>query len=234
MLGIKTLPGFVHTESVKKLAVKASNYEGSYESSLQLLLMMIMWVHVGRPLQWMGTASSLVMIAKSGAENFLTFGAENKLSDERYIWSKLITQAKFIPVFLLTGFFRVGTLALCSTLTNDVMTYLVVVPPIVLGLPLIVLLIIKMCGKLHGDDNLVPAPHHLSLTEIGQGLLGEQTCIVLWGRTGREKSRKMQLCIATYLLLLYTAVLLVLLVKDLITETKCLQVLSHSCQHQAG
>ena len=30
MLGIKTLPMFVHTENVKKLAVKASNYEGSY------------------------------------------------------------------------------------------------------------------------------------------------------------------------------------------------------------
>ena len=105
LLGIKTLQMFVHTESVKKLAVKASNYEGSYESSLQLLLNILLWVRGYQDLNRIAMASSLVMIAKSGAENFLTFGAENKLSDERSLLSKLRTQAKFIPVFLLTGFF---------------------------------------------------------------------------------------------------------------------------------
>ena len=38
-------------------------------------------------LEKMAMASSLVMIAKSGAENFITFGAENKLSEVRR-WPK--------------------------------------------------------------------------------------------------------------------------------------------------
>ena len=66
-------------------------------------------------LEKMAMASSLVMIAKSGAENFITFGAENKLSDVRSTLAKMIIMAKFIPVFLLTGFFRVGTIAVLAS-----------------------------------------------------------------------------------------------------------------------
>jgi hypothetical protein len=198
MRGIKALPMFVHTESVKRLAVKASNYEGSYESTLQLLLNILLWVIGYQELDRMAMASSLVMIAKTCTENFLTFGADNKLSDERSFLSKLRTQAKFIPAFSLTGFFRVGTLALLFSQMQNIVTVAI----IVLGLPLVVLLLMKMCGKLPDQ----------SLAEIVQGLFGECTSIVLWGSTGREGSRKIQLWVGGYLLFLYTAVLVVLAV----------------------
>merc|ERR1719318_2173711 len=52
---------------------------------------------------------------------------------------------------------------------------------------------------------------HLSLTEIVQGLVGEVSSIVLWGTTGREGSRKIQLWVGGYLLLLHTLVLALML-----------------------
>jgi len=207
VLSIKILAVFVHTEQVRKLSVKATNYEGSYESSLQLLNIMNVWL-IGiddfEDSEKMAMASSLVMIAKSGAENFLTFGAENLMSDERSILSKLRILAKFIPVFLLTGFFRIGTIAaVVSYETQYYVRYIheravpTILAPLGLALPLLVVCLIKLCGH-------IP---HLSLTDIVQGVVGEMTSIVLWGRTGREGSRKLQLWVGGYLLLLYTGLL---------------------------
>ena len=47
----------------------------------------------------------------------------------------------------------------------------------------------------------------LTLTEVVQGIVGEVSSIVLWGRTGREGSRKIQLWIGGNLLILYTGFL---------------------------
>jgi hypothetical protein len=106
---------------------------------------------------------------------------------------------KFIRVFLLTGFFRVGTMAVCMTWDWEFMAYILL--PLALALPLIVILLVKLCGQLP----------HLSLTENVQGLIGEMTSIVLLGTTGREGSRKIQLLVGGYLLILYTVVLALVL-----------------------
>ena len=84
--------------------------------------------------------------------------------------------------------------------TNQSTAERIIVPillPLGLILPLIVIGLIQMCGHLP----------HLTLTEIVQGVVGEMTSIVLWGRTGREGCRKLQLWLGGYLLLLYTGLL---------------------------
>merc|ERR1719228_1911326 len=100
----------VHSDNMKTINVRATAYEGSYESSLQLFLILFLWFAGETPtLDISAMSSSLLMIAKSGAENFLTFGQENKLG-ERNIMEKLRNIGKFIPVFCLTAAFRVTAL----------------------------------------------------------------------------------------------------------------------------
>ena len=98
-------------------------------------------------------------------------------------------------MFLLSGLFRVGTLAVCLTWNGGVLSLILL--PLALALPLTVVLLTKLCGQLP----------HLSLTEIVQGVLGELTSIALWGRTGREGGRKIQAWIGGYLVLIYTGLL---------------------------
>ena len=139
--------------------------------------------------------SSVLMVAKAGAENFLTSGVENKMSD-RSTLSKLKLMARFIPVFMLTATFRIGTIAVCWAWDSNVIPPPSLLP-LALILPLVVIILLKMCGKLS----------HLTLGDVFQGLAGELTSIVLWGRTGREGSRTIQMWLGGYLLILYTSFL---------------------------
>ena len=103
-----------------------------------------------------------------------------------------------IPVFLLTGFFRMSTLSLC--LAWDGVAFATIFLPFALILPLVVLLLLKIFGKLP----------HLSVADLGQGAIGELTSIVLWGNTGREGSRVIQAVVGGYFLILYSITVSVL------------------------
>ena len=116
LLSVKMLGVLVHTEKVKMINVRATNYEGVYESSFQFSLILYVWLH-GQDLDVSAMASSLLMIAKSGAENFLTFGQENKLENRKFL-GKLKLMGKMMPVFLLTAFFRIATLSVCAAWDN--------------------------------------------------------------------------------------------------------------------
>lgn len=193
LLLVKVVGVMVHSTEVKRMTVKASSYEGSYESSLQLSLVIYIWLGGGK-LNKFSAATSLIMLSKAGAENFLTFGKEDKLKDKDF-FPKLFLLAKYLPVFSLIGFFRVGTLSVCFAWSHLIQFFITM--PLAINLPLGVLFLLKWCKKLP----------NLSLTEIVQGVLGEVTTSVLWGRLGREGSRKIQLFIGGYLLLLYSGIL---------------------------
>ena len=197
LLGVKVLAVFVHTENMKMISVKATNYEGLYESSLQLVLVLYVKLSgrevVPTKLIILTMLTSLVMIGKSGAENFLTF-KENKLAGKN-IFSKFKMLAKLSPPFLLTAIFRISTISLCFA-RNELTYYLFL--PVAFVLPFIFLAMLKLCGFL--QDFLV--------ADLARGTAGELTSIVLWGNTGREGSRKIQLWIGGYILVLYSAFLL--------------------------
>ena len=148
-----------------------SAYEGIYESSLQLFLILYVWLAglEGLKLDVSAMCSSLFMIGKSGGQNFLTFGLENKMADKN-TFAKMKLIGKLMPVFLLTSIFRGTGLAVC--LAFDIKVFLYILLPAVLVLPLLVLLLVKLCGKLPD----------LSFTDLVKGSVGEMTQVRLEGR----------------------------------------------------
>ena len=103
--------------------------------------------------------------------------------------------AKLSPPFLLTAVFRILTLSVCFSCYK--LTYYLILP-VSFILPFIVFSILKLCGYL--ED--------FSIADLGRGTAGEITSIVLWGNTGREGSRKIQVWVRGYLLIIYSAFLL--------------------------
>ena len=194
LLAVKVVGVLVHTDNVRMINVKATNYEGVYESALHLSLVLYVKLSDRGELDIPTMLSSLLMIGKSGAESFLTFGSENKLAANRNIISQLMLMAKLSPPFLLTAFFRISSLSLCFA-CNDITFYIIL--PVALILPILVLSMLKLCGRLP----------HLVEADLAKGTAGELTSIVLWGNTGREGSRMIQLWLGGYLLLTYSAFL---------------------------
>ena len=146
VLGVKVVGVLVHTENIKILNVRATAYEGSFEASLQLFLILTIWFSGHTPnLDIPAMSSSLLMIAKSGAESFLTFGEENNLR-EMSIMGQLKQMAKLMPVFFLTGTFRVTVLSI--TPPWDGALFGIILLPSALLLPMLVHLLIKRCGNL--------------------------------------------------------------------------------------
>ena len=197
LLGVRVLAVFVHTKNMKMISVKAANYEGVYESSLQLVLVLYVKLSGQEEMDaWMYVptmVTSLIMIGKSGAENFLTF-KENKLAGKN-IFSTFKMLANLSPPFLFTAAFRISTISLCFA-CNELTFYLFL--PLTFLLPFIFLAILKLCGYL--QDFLV--------ADLARGTAGELTSIVLWGNTGREGSRKIQIWFGGYILIIYSAFLL--------------------------
>ena len=106
IVGVKVLAVFVHTPEMKALSVRVSSFEYTTESSLQLLLLLHLWLS-GGPLYLFTILSSLLVIGKCGAEEYLMGNPENLLKDMNAL-GKLWLTIKYIPLFSLTALFRVG------------------------------------------------------------------------------------------------------------------------------
>ena len=145
--------------------------------------------------------SSFLTISKAGIENLLTFGEENKMADIS-LCHRLKTIAKFSPVFILTTFFRAG--CLCSTTiaagvgsygygVNSGFYAAAFSVPLVLAVPLLALVLFKW---------FLP---DVTLGNLVEGVLAEAFTISLFGtRAGREGSRRLQLAMAVFHLVLHT------------------------------
>ena len=86
---MKILALFVHGPEMKKLSLKATLAESSYESAIQLIFVALisLWAKHITLTGGMLMASSLVMIGKSAAEGNLTFGPKNY--SDRDDWTKI-------------------------------------------------------------------------------------------------------------------------------------------------
>ena len=199
VLGVKSAAMMAHGPQLKKLSTRMTSSESQYESSLQLLLVISISFKTGKlPLSSASSLlSSILMIGKSGAESHLTFGKENLLEQTGRGFKGLLGKIKLLaiysPVFCLTAAFRLTALAII--LTADSQLVLVLLPLSVLA-PFVVLFLMKLCRL-----------KDLSVVEIAEAVLGEQTTHSLWGGWGRERSRQLQLGMTIYLLLLHSTFL---------------------------
>ena len=106
-LSVKVLALFVHTPEVTKFSLKISSAESSYEAPAQLLFLLHTWLSGGQV--YISTmVSSVLVIAKVGAENILTKGEEDKMKDKSFL-EKVALLARFMPLTALTAVFRIGS-----------------------------------------------------------------------------------------------------------------------------
>ena len=149
-------------------------------------------------LQWLSSVvTSILLIGKSGAESSFTFSSE--ISFEKLPLKKKIGLILwFAPVYILTAVFRILTLAL---LTDRHLIYPWLA--LALGLPLSILLFLKLAGWESLED-LTPG-------QILLGVLGELTSISLWGQKTREASKYFCLAMASFILLLNTVFLSIII-----------------------
>jgi len=204
VLIVKVIALFAHGPELKKLSAQMTSSESQYESSLQLMLVLVISFTTGEfTLSSVSSLlSSVVMIGKSGAESYLTFGRENLLEQTGPGWRGLLNKIKLLavysPVFIATTSARLTALAVELTYTPSFATALLL--PSSLAVPSMLVLLTKIC-----------ALKDLSVVDLVKGLLGEQTTHSLWGGRGREGSKKLQLFMQVYLLLLHSICMVLVL-----------------------
>ena len=176
IIGAKFLALFAHGPEMKKLVVRTTSSECQFESALQLWLLAWIFQSTGEYKGWIwlcSAFSSILLIGKSGAESSLTF-SEQLSFDEVPFKKKLALLLWFALVYILSALFRIITLAL---ITDRDLLYPWLA--LALGLPLTVLLTLKLAGWQSLEDL---APGHILL-----GVLGELTSITLWGEDERRQ-----------------------------------------------
>ena len=192
ILSVKTLSLFLHSDEMKKFSTKISAAEGLFESSLQLLLVSILWMQKSSdvPLMYLAMASSVTMVGKAAAEQFLVFGETNllEIGTVRQI-------LKYTPVFSFTAIFRIGSFSvLFGWAGNGSHIWLISLAPVV-ALPILVLLVLKMCGKFRS----------LSPVDLVLAVLGEFSTSTILGQEGREGSRAFQAAMSVWMFLVYSS-----------------------------
>ena len=148
----------------------------------------------------MSLCSSFLTIGKAGTENLLTFGKEDKMAGASLL-QKLKMVAKYSPVFVLTTVFRVGCLTSTTYAAglgtdgygiNALAHGVSFAAPLIFTVPLIVLLLCKCFLPL------------VTVGELIEGVVGEAFTITVWGESGKEGSRGLQLGMAVYHLVLHS------------------------------
>ena len=175
--------------------------ENATEGPLQLLLILHTWLSGGL-FHWDTLVSSLLDIGKVGAENFLTAGPKDLLQGKPFL-EKLVLVLKYLPVFLLTALFRVGTGAInminysqgffrpFSTAFAMLLTWVFIV--IQNSICQIWFALLRV--------HVLPHLQQLDYIEMGHGVGSEFTVISVWGGLGRPGSRAPQMVMATWFLL---------------------------------
>ena len=197
VLTIKLLAVFVHGPEMKKLSLKAAMAESNNESAVQLVFMILisLWAKEVSSTGLMSMLSSIVMIGKSSAENYLTFGSKNLLRDAS-LGQQLLLLATTSPVFVLMAIFRLGSFSLICAW--DYMLANMCIFPIASCTFSLLLLFLKASDFLKD----------LTFGSLIKSCMSELSTISLWGHRGRERSRHLQIAISIYLLLLYSSFLL--------------------------
>ena len=198
-LGIKIVAMFVHTTQIAEFSLYASKAESSYECSLQLLFLLHTWLSGGH-LHLSAMVSSTLVIGKVGAENLLIKGQENMMEDKTF-FEKVALLACYAPMVALTALFRIGS-------ASVVLYHPHLLQPLTPAFAIFLTWIYLMCNitllltLLSILRTWLSKLRQLNTLELGLGLLNECTTVSVWGNLGREGSRRLQIGIASYHLLL--------------------------------
>ena len=189
VVGVKAVALVVHTPAMKAISSRVTKYETDTESPLQLLLLLHIWVS-GGPLFLAPIASSLLIIGKVNAEAYLSSPPKNLLEGKTFL-EKLKLTTKFLPLFISTTFFRVGsgmikhsgpyssvaesyqTLFFFFTVLSGCIIYYMFYVAIFWGVKLI----------------FVQQLTDITLMEGARSVLAEFSTVSLWGNLGRIRSR---------------------------------------------
>ena len=106
VIGVKVLALIVHGPEVKKLSTRVTSAESQYESSLQLLLVVTICLKTETlpdATSVSSILSSILVIGKSGAESYLTFGEENMLEKCGQGWKGLVNKLRLLGTYSPAG-----------------------------------------------------------------------------------------------------------------------------------
>ena len=220
---------FIHSKEMKELALKVTTAEEQFESAFQIHLFFLNWLIGAQPSKnavglWLGQVTSVLLVAKvtnisisiqhqiylyaqAGAESLVAREAEEN-QERRSVrqWLKLI------PVCGITAIFRMGSYAMMinwsytqdqnrlwifSTVQRDVLLLFLV--------PVVVLWLLQQRMEV-----LKP----LTTMDIVQGVVGEMATIPVWEKLPTKESRKLNLGMAIYYLLLWSFLLLVAILSN--------------------
>ena len=190
MVSIKGVALFHPTPLMKELSGMVTKYEVATESPLQLLLLLHIWISGGGSLFLGSIASSLLAIGKVNAEVYLSSKPENLLEEAAFC-EKLFLIIKFLPLFISTTFFRLGsgiikhsgpysriagpysTLFFFITVWSGTIVYTVLYLIIFFGVKI-------MVGEQLAE---------VTLYDGARSILAEFSSVSLWGNLGRIRSR---------------------------------------------
>ena len=195
LLGGKILAVFIHTPEMKQFSTHLSHVECSFEASCQLLLILAIWLSGGQ-MHIASMASSVVVIGKVSAENYLMAEPKNLLAGTSFT-KRIALTLRFMPVFSLTAFFRCGAGVVNVLNYNNFTPFS---PPFVVFLLYCYIVTYYFWFMLMGYMlKLVMSDlQQLTAVELSYSLVGECSTITMWGRLGRRGSRRLQLAMNTY------------------------------------
>ena len=84
ILGIKLVAVFVHLPAIKAVSRNLSEHESTYESSFQLFILLYIYLSTGH-MYVLTIISSVLVISKDAAENYLISGPENLLQNKKVL-----------------------------------------------------------------------------------------------------------------------------------------------------
>ena len=186
---VKAVAIVVHTPAMKKVSARVTKYETDTESPLQLLLLLHIWVS-GGPLFLGPIGSSLLVIGKVNAEAYLASPPKNLLEGKTFL-EKLKVTSKFLPLFISTTFFRVGSGMIkhsgpYSSVAESYKTiffFFTVWSGCIIYYMLYVAIFWEV--KLIFAQQLTD----ITLMEGAKSVLAELSTVSLWGNLGRIRSR---------------------------------------------
>ena len=202
LLIVKILATFHPSPGIKQLSSQLSRAESSIEASGQLLLLIFMWLTQGE-MYLPVMISSIVVIGKVAAENYLRDGPEDLLEDKSFK-EKISLVLRFLPLFLLTAFFRSGSFVvflldydwtgLDWTIFSTTMAFLNTFYYcwIYLLFFMIVFSVLRW---------MMPELRELTMMEMTSSLLDEATTISTWGSLGRRRARRLQMAMNSFFFL---------------------------------
>ena len=158
-----------------------------------------MWLTSGK-MYLSAMISSIVVIGKVSAENYLTTGPEDLLKDKSFI-EKIALVLRFLPLFALTTFFRTGTFVVF--MIDFFSFYIFSTHRFILFVFFFDMILYSLsCILFFGLRPMVPELRELTVMEVTSSLMNECTTISTWGSLGRRGARRLQMAVNTLFLLI--------------------------------